>query len=91
MGVRKKTRHLMQKHRRTKGKISISKYFRKFSEGDTVVLKIEPAVRKGVFHPRFQGKAGVVKNKKGACYEIGIKDKGKSKTIIVHPIHMEKR
>ena len=54
MGARKKTRHALQKHKREKGKISISRYFQRFKDGDGVVLKIEPSVKKGVFHPRFQ-------------------------------------
>ena len=91
MGLRKKTRHLLQKHKREKGKISLSKYFQKFEEGDKVVLKIEPSVRKGVFHPRFQGKAGVIKRKKGSCYEVLIKDIKRQKTVVVHPIHIMKK
>lgn len=90
MGTRKKTRHSMAKSLRTRGKISISKYFRKYKEGDKVTLIIEPSVQKGVFHPRFHGKAGVVKGTKGSCYEVAIKDKKKAKTLIVHPIHMVK-
>ena len=30
------------------------------------------------------------KGKKGNCYEVLIKDGGKEKTLIVHPIHLKK-
>lgn len=88
MGSRKKTRHELQKHKREKGKLSISRYFQKFKDGDRVVLKIDPSVKKGVFHPRFHGKDGVIKGKKGRCYEVLIKDFKKQKTILVHPVHI---
>lgn len=81
----------MQRDMREKGKISLSKYFQKFKEGDKVTLKINPAVRKGIFNTRFQGKAGVIKTKCGSCYEVKIKDFKKEKTILVHPVHMIKR
>ncbi len=90
MGSRRKTRYELQKHKREKGKISISRYFQKFKDGDKVVIKIDPSVQKGVFHPRFHGKAGVIKGKKGSCYEVLIKDLKKQKTILVHPIHIRK-
>ncbi|OGM02868.1 50S ribosomal protein L21e [Candidatus Woesearchaeota archaeon RBG_13_36_6] len=90
MGSRRKTRYELQKHKREKGKISISRYFQKFKDGEKVVIKIDPSVQKGVFHPRFHGKAGVVKGKKGACYEVLVKDFKKQKTILVHPIHIRK-
>lgn len=91
MGFRKKTRHLMQRSLREKGKISLSKYFQKFKEGDKVTLKINPAVQKGAFNTRFQGQAGIVKAKCGSCYEVIIKDLKKNKTILVHPVHLIKR
>jgi len=74
-----------------RGKISISKYFQNFENEEKVFLKIDPSVQKGVFHPRFHGKAGVIKGKKGSCYEVLIKDLKKQKTILVHPIHLIKK
>lgn len=54
------------------------------------MLKAEPAVQKGLYHARFHTKAGVVVDKKGACYGIKIKDGGKEKTVYVHPIHLKR-
>jgi len=87
---RRKTRHKLSKHFRKKGKISLTKYFQKFKQGDKVVLKTEPAVQKGTYHPRFFGKKGIVKGKQGECYQIAINDKSKQKTLIVHPVHLKK-
>ena len=90
-GFRRKTRQIMRKSVRQKGKISLSKYFQQFKEGERVVLKAEPAVQKGMYFPRFHGKSGIIKGKKGRCYEVNIKDGGKEKVLIVHPVHLLRR
>ena len=87
---RRKTRHLMKKKVRRRGKLSLSSFFKRFKEGEKVLLKAEPAVQKGVYFRRFHGKTGIVKGKKGNCYNVLIKDGKKSKTVIVHPIHLRK-
>jgi large subunit ribosomal protein L21e len=89
-GFRRKTRNKLKKSLRDKGKISINKYFQEFKIGEKVVLKAEPAIQKGMYFPRFHSKTGLVKGKKGSCYEIIIKDGGKAKMLIVHPIHLQK-
>jgi len=89
-GNRRKTRHLFKKPKSERGKISITKYFQTFEIGDRVVLKAEPAVQKGIYFRRFHGKPGVIKAKRGNCYEVQIKDFNKPKTQIIHPIHLKK-
>ncbi|SRR3989339_1136403 len=89
-GMRRKTRSKLSKNFRRKGKISISNYFQDLKIGDRVYLGAEPAVQKGFYFPRFYGKSGTVKGKKGRCYEISINDLGKEKTLIVHPVHLKK-
>lgn len=89
-GFRRKTRSKLSKDHRSKGKISLTQYFQTFNEGDKVVLFANPTIQKGMYFPRFHGKHGLVKNKKGNCYNILIKDGNKEKTIIVHPIHLKK-
>ena len=87
-GIRRKTRGKLRKNIRQKGKISIRKYFQKFEIGDKVIFKAEPAVQKGMYHPRFHGKVGIVTGKTGKCYDIKIKDGKKEKLFKVHPIHL---
>lgn len=89
-GIRRKTRYKLRKEKRSKGKISITKYLQSFNAGDRVYLSVEPAVQKGMYHPRFMGKSGVIKNKRGNCYEVAINDLGKGKTLIIHPVHLRK-
>ncbi len=89
-GIRRKTRYKFRKEKRSKGKINITKYLQLFNAGDRVYLHTEPAVQKGMYHPRFMGKTGVIKGKRGKCYEVMINDLGKDKTLVIHPIHLKK-
>ena len=89
-GFRRKTRFKLQKNIRQKGKISLKKFFQEFKEGERCVLKAEPAVQGGMYFPRFHGKSGIIKGKRGACYMVGIKDGKVEKTLIVHPVHLIK-
>jgi len=85
---RRKTRKLMSKHFRERGKISLTKYVAEYKEGEKITLKAEPAVQNGIYHLRFHSKTGVVKGKQGKCYKVEIKDGNKPKELIVHPIHL---
>ena len=76
-GLRRKTRSLFKKHRREKGKLSLRNYLQAFNKGDRVKLSVEPAVQKGMYHPMFYGRNGIIKAKKGKCYEVLITDGSK--------------
>lgn len=89
-GPRRATRGKFKKSARQRGKISITNYLREFKEGEKVVLYAEPAVQKGLYHQRHHGRHGIVKSKKGSCYEVLISDLGKQKRVIVHPVHLRK-
>jgi large subunit ribosomal protein L21e len=89
-GFRRKTRYKLSKDRRSKGKISLTKYFQTFNNGDKVKLLAEPAIQKGMYFPRFHGKQGQIEDKRGECYKVLIKDGNKNKSLIVHPIHLRK-
>jgi large subunit ribosomal protein L21e len=88
-GFRKGTRNKLRKNVRTRGKISLTKFFQTFNLGDKVILNAEPAYQKGMYFPRFHGKIGIISKKIGTVYEVSIKDINKSKTLIVHPVHLK--
>ncbi len=88
-GNRRKTRQIYKKHYKKKGKISLTNYFKEYQIGDKVILKAEPAIQKGIYFPRYHGKPGIVKEKKGKCYNVIIKAGDKEKNILVHPIHLK--
>lgn len=90
-GFRRKTRNKFTKSRGTQGKISIRDYLREFTAGSKVSLLAEPAVHKGMYHPRFHGLPATISKKRGSCYEVEVKDGKKSKSLIVHPVHLRAR
>ena len=89
-GFRKRSRQKFTKHKSDKGKISIRSFLQEFAIGEKVGLSVEPAYQKGMYRPKFIGKTGTVLRKKGTCYEVEIKDFNKTKTLIVHPVHLVK-
>lgn len=89
-GARRKTRKKLRKNVRTKGKISLKRYFQKFKDGDRVYLVAEPSIQKGMYFRRFHGKAGKIAGKQGSNYYVQIKDGNKTKKILTHPTHLKK-
>lgn len=84
------TRQKFTKDFRNRGKISIRKFFQEFKEGDRVILKVESSYHKGRYYPRFHGRSGFVNGKAGDCYTVLIRDGGKAKKIICHPVHLQR-
>ncbi len=78
-----------RKHVREKGKLKLSKYFKKFGEGDDVSVVVDFGVRAS-FPKRIQGMCGKVVESRGKFKLIKIKDGNKLKTFIIHPAHLRK-
>jgi large subunit ribosomal protein L21e len=74
---------------RTRGKLSLSKYFQQFGNGEFVAISQEKAVQSS-FPKRLQGTTGIVEAKRGKAYIIKIKDGRKDKRILIEPIHLKK-
>ncbi len=89
-GFRRKTRRKLSKNVRQKGKFSLTRFFQRLVEGDRVYLVAEPSIQKGMYFPRFHGKAGIIDGKQGSNYYVKIKDGNKSKRLLVHPVHLKK-
>ncbi len=87
-GSRRKTRSKFRKNVRQRGKVSLVRYFQRFKEGDKIQLNAEPSIHSGFYHQRFHGRTGVVKAKRGRCYEVLVNDRNKEKMLIVHPVHI---
>ncbi len=85
----RKTRHKYRKSSRQSGKIGLSSFFKTFKPGQKVCLKTNSAVQIGNFHPRFHGKIGIIKSKKGKSYVVAVKIAGKEKLLQVHPTHIK--
>ena len=89
-GPRRKTRDIFRKHPNQRGKYSLTKYFQVFKIGDKVQLLAEPAIHEGLYFRRFNARSGTISRKQGRCYVVEVKDGGKVKDVIVHPIHLKR-
>ncbi len=87
-GYRHSTRRLFKKTPREKGMQSLGRLLIKYKVGDKVVVKIDPAIQKGMPHRRYHGKFGVISEVRGRCYVIKIKDGNAIKQIIARPEHV---
>jgi len=86
-GTRSKSRHKLSKKSSETG-VTVSRLMQKFEKGEKVYLNLEPAVHKGMPHPKWQGKSGVIAGKRGRAYVVEIQDREMKKTIITFPVHL---
>jgi len=87
-GFRIKSRKKLRKKIREKG-IKIRRALQTFEIGQRVHIDIDSAVHKGMPHPRFQGRTGVVIGVRGKAYLVKIRDGGLYKTLIARPEHLK--
>jgi large subunit ribosomal protein L21e len=73
---------------REHGKIRLSQYFKKVVDGALVSVVPEASVRAG-FPGRIKGKSGKVMGSRGNYKIVELKDGNKTKTFIIHPIHLK--
>ena len=85
-GLRRRTRDKLKKSPREK--ITVNQFLEEFSEGEKVLIKIEPSSHRAMPHPRFKGKSGIVRGKRGRAYLVEVKDGGLKKTIITTSEHL---
>ena len=74
---------------REKGKIKLSHYFKKFKDGERVAVVRDLGIKSG-FPKRIIGKSGKITCSRGRYKLVEIKDGDKTKTFIIHPIHLRK-
>ena len=88
-GYQEKTRALMTKEPRERGKLGLSRLLQEYKAGDKVVIMINPTVHKGMPHRRYQGHVGVILSRRGRSYEISVTQGDAVKEIIVRPEHLK--
>jgi len=88
-GYRAKTRSLMRRKPREKGKSGLSKILYEYKPGEKVVIKINPGIHKGMPHRRYHGRVGVITDKKGRAYIINVTEGDATKEIIARPEHLK--
>jgi len=82
------TRGKLSNKPRNRGTSPPQRAIAEFDEGQKVHLKIDPSVREGRFHPRFNGHTGEVVGKQGRAFKVRIVDGGTEKTLITRPAHL---
>ena len=87
-GPHRKSRAVLTRRVREKGKLGLSRLLVKYEEGEKVVVTIDPSVHTGAPHKRYQGKVGVVVGKRGKAYLLKIPFTRKVKTLIATPEHL---
>lgn len=88
-GYRSKTRRLLRKSPRERGKMQLSKLLHEYQPGNSVVVKIDPSVQKGMPHRRYHGKVGKIVGLRGKSYIVSVTQGDSVKEIIVRPEHLE--
>lgn len=82
------TRGKLSNDPRDRGTSPPQRAIAEFEDGQTVHLALDPSVPDGRFHPRFNGRTGIVVGKQGTAYKVEITDGGVTKTIIAKPAHL---
>jgi len=88
-GYRAKTRKLLKKKPRERGKLKLGRLLCEYQPGSSVVIKIDPSVQKGMPHRRYHGRVGTVIGKRGKSYVVSVTQGEAVKEIIVRPEHLE--
>ncbi len=87
-GYRRKTRSLLSRKPRERGKTGLSKILQEYEPDEKVVVKIDPSVHKGMPHRRYHGRIGVIVDKRGRSYVVNVSQGKAVKEIIVRPEHI---
>jgi large subunit ribosomal protein L21e len=88
-GFRSKTHHKLMKRPRERGMPPITHSLREFDVGSKVAININPAIQKGMPHPRFQGLTCIVHERRGDAYVLRVRVGGLTKTVISRPEHLK--
>ena len=88
-GYRAKTRRLLKKKSRERGKTGLSRILHEYKPGEKVVVKIDSSIHKGMPHRRYHGRIGVIVNKRGRAYIVDVTQGKAVKEIIARPEHLK--
>ena len=75
---------------RHKKELTLNDMIKNFDAGEKVVVEIQSNYHRGMPHPRFHGKHGVVVCRQGDAYKIEVMDGNKKKILLIAPTHIKK-
>lgn len=76
------------KNIRERGKLKFSEYFKEIQDGERVAIVQEKSVPNNI-PLRMVGLSGKVVSSRGEFKIVEIKDGNKTKSFIIHPIHLK--
>jgi large subunit ribosomal protein L21e len=82
------TRKKLSNDPRERGTSPPQRAIQEYDEGQSVHLKTDPSVPDGRFHPRFDGRTGVVVGKQGTSFKVEVADGNSTKTVLAKPAHL---
>lgn len=88
-GYRYKSRKLLRKSPRERGRPGLSRLLHRYEKGDVVHIDIDPTFIRTAPHRRYQGKTGVIIGKRGRAYLIEVFIGDKRKILITTPEHFK--
>lgn len=88
-GPQQGTRKKFANHPRERGFSPPQRAITAFEAGDRVHLAIDPSVREGRFHHRFNGRTGTVVDTQGSAYCVEIADGDATKELVIRPAHLK--
>lgn len=89
-GFRKRSRSILRKSPRDRGKVNINLALQTFELNDRVRIIQEPAMHKGMPMPKYKNRVGTVIEIRGNAYVVEVNDINKKKQIISNPIHLKR-
>jgi len=87
-GFRHKSRTILKRKPRERGKTGLSKILQDYSEGEKVVVKINPSVHGGMPHRRYFGRVGVIVERRGRSYVVNVPVGDAVKELVIRPEHL---
>ena len=87
-GIRNRNRTLLRRKPRDKGKNPLGRIMIPYETGQSVTISINPSVQKGMPHRRYQGRVGVISEKRGRAYVVEIITGKVPRQIIARPEHI---
>jgi large subunit ribosomal protein L21e len=87
-GFRSRTRSLLRKRPRERGKIGLSRILRTYKNGEKVTILLEPSIHKGMPHRRYHGRVGIIQGRRGKSYLVNVEMGNQTKQIIARPEHL---
>jgi len=89
-GPRRKSRSILTKRVRERGKLGLSRLLADYEVGEKVIINIDSGIHKGMPHKRYQGKVGTIVEKRGRAYVVEIPQRKTSKLIVSTPEHLRR-